>query len=89
MDSYLFHLNKQYLDTGFDEVYPDTFEFRFKFDGTSSLTQSLLQSQDNRLSIGITPSTSSYASLFFKVSGSGNDFITSSQITLPFIIRCD
>ena len=75
---------KQYLDTGFDEVYPDTFEFRFKFDGTSSLTQSLLQSQDNKLSVGITPSTSSYASLFFKVSGSGTNFITSSQITLPF-----
>jgi hypothetical protein len=75
---------KQYLDTGFDNVYPDTFEFRFKFDNTSSLTQSLLQSQDNRLSVGITPSTSSYASLFFKVSGSGTNFITSSQITLPF-----
>jgi hypothetical protein len=75
---------KQYLDTGFDDVYPDTFEFRFKFDNTSSLTQSLLQSQDNRLSVGITPSTSSYASLFFKVSGSGTNFITSSQITLPF-----
>jgi hypothetical protein len=75
---------KQYLDTGFNDVYPDTFEFRFKFDNTSSVTQSLLQSQDNRLSIGITPSTSSYASLFFKVSGSGTNFITSSQIILPF-----
>jgi len=72
---------KQFLSSSFNDIYPDTFEYRFKFTGTLP-TQSILETSDNRLSIRVINISSSYANLDFRISGSGG-FTNSTPITLP------
>ncbi|MDB4232291.1 hypothetical protein N9795_01145, partial [Candidatus Pelagibacter sp.] len=72
---------KQFLSSSFNDIYPDTFEYRFKLTGTLP-TQSILETSDNKLNIRIINISSSYAKLDFRISGSGG-FTNSSPITLP------
>jgi hypothetical protein len=72
---------KQYLDKGYNDIYPDTLEYRFKFTGTLP-TQSILETSDNKLNIRVTNISSSYAKIDFRISGSGG-WTNSTPITLP------
>ena len=72
---------KQFLSSSFNDIYPDTFEYRFKFTGTLP-TQSILETSDNRLNIRVINISSSYAKLDFRISGSSG-FTNSTPITLP------
>jgi hypothetical protein len=73
---------KQFLSSSFSDIYPDTFEYRFKFNGTLP-TQSILETSDNKLNIRVINISSSYAKLDFRISGS-NGWTNSPSITLPF-----
>jgi hypothetical protein len=72
---------KKFLSSSFNDIYPDTFEYRFKFTGTLP-TQSILETSDNRLNIRVTNISSSYAKIDFRISGSGG-WTNSTPITLP------
>jgi hypothetical protein len=71
--------NKQYLDTGYDDLYPDTLEFRFKMNGKENI-QTLLEQSLNNLNITLSTPSGSYANLTFTIVGD----ITSPIIQLPF-----
>jgi hypothetical protein len=73
---------KQFLSSSFNDIYPDTFEYRFKFTGTLP-TQSILETSDNKFNIRVTNISSSYAKLDFIVSGSSG-WVNSPSIILPF-----
>jgi hypothetical protein len=72
---------KQFLSSSFNDIYPDTFEYRFKFTGTLP-TQSILETSDNKLNIRVINISNSYANLDFRISGS-NGWTNSTPITLP------
>jgi len=72
---------KQFLSSSFNDIYPDTLEYRFKFTGTLP-TQSILETSDNKLNIRVINISSSYAKIDFRISGSGG-FTNSTPITLP------
>lgn len=72
---------KQFLSSSFNDIYPDTFEYRFKFTDTLP-TQSILETSDNRLNIRVINISSSYANLDFRISGS-DGWVNSTPITLP------
>ena len=74
---------KQYLDSGSNDIYPDTLEFRFKLDSNNILpTQSILESSGQNQIIRVTYISESYANIDFGLSDSGNPFY-STPITLP------
>lgn len=73
--------NQQYINTGFDNINPDTIEFRFKFNGTLS-TQSLLISDNNDKQIRVVYNTGSYANIDFGLNGD-EGWIYSDPINLP------
>jgi hypothetical protein len=74
---------KQYLDSGSNDIYPDTLEFRFKLDSNNILpTQSILESAGLNQVIRVTYISESYANIDFGLSDSGNPFY-STPITLP------
>jgi hypothetical protein len=74
---------KQYLDSGSNDIYPDTLEFRFKLDSDNILpTQSILESSGQNQIIRVTYISESYANIDFGLSDSGNPFY-STPITLP------
>jgi hypothetical protein len=74
---------KQYLDSGSNNIYPDTLEFRFKLDSDNILpTQSILESSGQNQIIRVTYISESYANIDFGLSDSGNPFY-STPITLP------
>ena len=74
---------KQYLDSGSNDIYPDTLEFRFKLDSNNILpTQSILESAGANQIIRVTYISESYANIDFGLSDSGNPFY-STPITLP------
>lgn len=74
---------KQYLDTGFDDIYPDTLEFRFKLDSNNILpTQSLLESSNDYKVIKVTHTEGSNANINFGLSNN-NTYIYSPSIELP------
>jgi hypothetical protein len=74
---------KQYLDSGSNDIYPDTLEFRFKLDSNNILpTQSILESNNLNQIIRVTYISESYANIDFGLSNSGNPFY-STPITLP------
>jgi hypothetical protein len=74
---------KQYLDSGSNNIYPDTLEFRFKLDSNNILpTQSILESDNTNQIIRVTYISESYAKIDFGLSNSGNPFY-STPITLP------
>jgi len=72
---------KQYNDTGYDDIYPDSLEFRFKLNRNIS-TQSLLESNNNDKIIKINANTGSLVDINFGLSD-GSDWIFSENITLP------
>jgi len=72
---------KKFLSSSFNDIYPDTFEYRFKFTGTLP-TQSILETSDNKLNIRVTNISSSYAKIDFRISGSSG-WTNSTPITLP------
>jgi hypothetical protein len=74
---------QQFLNTGFDDIYPDTLEFRFKLDSNNILsTQSLLESNSDYKIIKITHTTGSNANIEFGLSN-GTTYIYSPSIELP------
>lgn len=74
--------NKQYLDTGYDDILPDTIEFRFKLNDIIP-TQSLLDCDLlGSKHIRIIYDTGSYANIDFGISGSSG-WIYSPPINLP------
>jgi hypothetical protein len=74
---------KQYLDSGSNDIYPDTLEFRFKLDSNNILpTQSILESAGLNQVIRVTYISESYANIDFGLSDSGNPFY-STPIILP------
>jgi hypothetical protein len=74
---------KQYLDTGYGDIMPDTFEFRFKLDSANIIpTQSLLESDNNKKIIRITHTSGSNANIDFGLSNTSN-YIYSPSIELP------
>ena len=74
---------KQFLDTGFDDIYPDTLEFRFKLDSNNILqTQSILESENDYKIIKVTHTNGINANINFGLSD-GNDYIFSPSIQLP------
>ena len=70
---------KQFLDTGFNDINADTIEFRFKLSGSLS-PQSLLEG--NSKYIQVTKTTGEYADIEFKLLGE-NGWISSPTINLP------
>ena len=70
---------KQFLDTGFDDINADTIEFRFKLSGSLS-PQSLLEG--NSKYIKVTKTTGEYADIEFKLLGE-NGWVSSPTINLP------
>jgi hypothetical protein len=70
---------KQFLDTGFDDINADTIEFRFKLSGSLS-PQSLLEG--NSKYIKVTKTTGEYADIEFKLLGE-NGWESSPTINLP------
>ena len=72
---------KQYLDTGYNDIMPDTLEFRFKFNSIIP-TQSLLESDFNLKTIKAFYTTGSYANINFGLSD-GNNFTFSTPLNLP------
>jgi hypothetical protein len=74
---------QQFLNTGFDDINPDTLEFRFKLDSNNILpTQSLLESDNNWKIIKVIHTTGSNASINFGLSD-GTNYIYSPSIELP------
>jgi hypothetical protein len=74
---------QQFLNTGFDDINPDTLEFRFKLDSNNILpTQSILESDNNSKIIRVTYITGSNAFIDFGLSDSIN-YIYSPSIELP------
>jgi hypothetical protein len=74
---------KQYIDSGSNDIYPDTLEFRFKLDSNNILpTQSILESAGLNQIIRVTYISESYANIDFGLSDSGNP-VYSTPITLP------
>ena len=75
---------QQFLNTGFDDIYPDTLEFRFKLDSNNILpTQSLLESDNEGKIIKITYITGSNASINFGIGEGNGSYIYSPSIELP------
>jgi hypothetical protein len=74
---------QQFLDTGFDDIFPDTLEFRFKLDSNNILpTQSLLESDNDWKIIRVIHTTGSNANIDFGLSDS-NTYLYSPSIELP------
>jgi hypothetical protein len=74
---------KQYLDSGSNDTYPDTLEFRFKLDSSNILpTQSILESSNNNQIIKVTYISESYANINFGLSNNSNPSY-STPIALP------
>lgn len=72
---------KQYLNTGFNDVLPDTIEFRFKLPNILP-TQSLFEDGDSNKIIRVTHITGSEANIDFGLNN-GSNYIYSSPIRLP------
>ena len=70
---------KQFLDTGFDDINADTIEFRFKLSGSLS-PQSLLEGFSKY--VKITKTTGEYANIEFSISGE-HGWISTPPINLP------
>ena len=70
---------KQFLDTGFNDINADTIEFRFKLSGSLS-PQSLLEG--NSKYVQVTQTTGKYADIEFKLLGE-NGWVSSPKINLP------
>jgi hypothetical protein len=74
---------KQYLDKGYDDIFPDTLEFRFKLDSSNiAPTQSILESSNDYKTIKVVYTTGSYANINFGLTDTNSD-IYSSPINLP------
>lgn len=74
---------KQYLDTTYDDIYPDTLEFRFKLDPNNILpTQSILESDNDYKIIKVNHTEGINANINFGLSN-GTDYIYSPSIELP------
>jgi len=81
--SQMFASYKQYLDTGHDDIVPDTIEFRFKLDSTNYFpTQSLLESDNSWKHIRVLKTTGSNANISFGLSN-GSGLTYSTPIELP------
>jgi len=80
---YFYPSYKQYLDTGYDDIIPDTFEFRFKLSSIIP-TQSLLESDNDWKIIRATHTTGSYADIDFGLNDNyTSGYIFSTPINLP------
>ena len=74
---------KQFLDTGFNDIAPDTLEFRFKLDSSNIIpTQSILESDQNYRIIRAIHTSGSNANIDFGLSDN-TTFIYSNPIELP------
>jgi hypothetical protein len=74
---------QQFLNTGFEDIYPDTLEFRFKLDSNNILpTQSILESINDYKIITVERTTGINANIKFGLSD-GNSYIYSPLIELP------
>ena len=75
---------KQYLDSGSNNIYPDTLEFRFKLDSNNILpTQSILESTNLNQIIRVTYTSESYANIEFGLDNFSGNITYSSPLTLP------
>lgn len=73
--------NQQFINTGHNNINPNTIEFRFKLDNIYP-TQSLLESNNSTKIIRIIHNTGSQAYIDFGL-GNGGDWVYSNQISLP------
>jgi hypothetical protein len=74
---------KQYLDTGYNDIFPDTLEFRFKLDSSNIIpTQSILESDNFYRIIRAIHTTGSYANINFSLNNT-TSYIYSPSINLP------
>jgi hypothetical protein len=74
---------QQFLNTGFNDINPDTLEFRFKLDSNNILpTQSILESDNDTKIIRVTYITGSNTFIDFGLSD-GSTYIYSPSIELP------
>jgi hypothetical protein len=75
---------KQFLSSSFNDIYPDTLEFRFKLNSLDQIpTRSLLESEGNYRVIRVLNTDSSYANLDFGLRNTSSKIIYSPPISLP------
>jgi len=74
--------NKQYIDTGYSDIYPDSIEFRFKLNDIYSI-QPIFESGTDSKKINITHISGALASINFILGDLLGGEIASPSITLP------
>lgn len=79
--------NQQYINTGFDDIYPDTIEFRFKnySNPISNFTQSLIEfEQMNFINVTTAYISESLGEIKLSIKDYDNELVSSSvSLTLP------
>ncbi len=74
--------NQQYINTGFNDIYPDTIEFRFKLNDTHSI-QPIFESGNNSKKVYINYISGTLATINFSIGDLLGGEIESPPITLP------